>query len=139
MQLGFVGLGKMGANMVQRLLEGGHKVVVFDRSEDAIKSSASKGATAASSLQDLVSKLDKPSAVWIMVPSGDPVEQTIATLRPLLKPDDIIIDGGNSNFKDTARRGESLRESKIHYVDCGTSGGIWGLKLGYCMMIGGED
>jgi 6-phosphogluconate dehydrogenase len=138
MQLGFIGLGKMGANMVQRLLEGGHKVVVYDRSAEAIKQSEEKGAVAASSLEDLVSKLDKPCAVWIMVPSGDPVTQTIQQLKPMLSKDDIVIDGGNSMFKDSKSRYADLQPSGIHFMDVGTSGGIWGLKLGYCMMIGGD-
>jgi len=138
MQLGFIGLGKMGGNMVQRLAEGGHKVVVFDRSEEAMKASVAKGATAASSLEDLVSKLDRPCAVWVMVPSGAPTLQTIASLRPLLGKGDIVIDGGNSNYKESIKRSEELKENGIHFMDVGTSGGIWGLKLGYCMMIGGE-
>ena len=136
MQLGFIGLGKMGANMVQRLLQGGHKVVVYDRSAEAVKSVEEKGAVAATSLEDLVSKLARPCGVWVMVPSGDPVEQTIKSLRPMLGKDDIIIDGGNSNYKDSIRRGKELSEVGIHFMDVGTSGGIWGLKLGYCMMIG---
>jgi 6-phosphogluconate dehydrogenase len=138
MQLGFIGLGKMGANMVQRLLEGGHKVVVYDRSAEAIKASEAKGATAASSLEDLVKKLDKPAAVWVMVPSGDPVNQTINELAKLVSKNDIIIDGGNSMFKESKRHHAELQQKGIHFVDTGTSGGIWGLKLGYCMMIGGD-
>jgi len=139
MQLGFIGLGKMGANMVQRLLEGGHKVVVYDRSDEAIKSSEAKGATAASSLEDLVKKLDKPAAVWVMVPSGAPVNQTIDALKPILAKGDIVIDGGNSNFKESKAHSDDCRNSGLEWVDVGTSGGIWGLKLGYCMMIGGEE
>jgi len=139
MQLGFIGLGKMGANMVQRLLEGGHKVVVYDRSDEANKSSEAKGATAASSLEDLVKKLDKPAAVWVMVPSGAPVNQTIDALKPILAKGDIVIDGGNSNFKESKAHSDDCRKSGLEWVDVGTSGGIWGLKLGYCMMIGGED
>lgn len=138
MQLGFIGLGKMGANMVQRLLEGGHNIAVFDMSADAVKASVDKGAVGSESVEDLASKLDSPKAVWIMVPSGNPVDATIAKLQPLLSAGDIIIDGGNSNFKETKSRGVKLKEHGIHYVDCGTSGGIWGLKNGYCLMVGGE-
>lgn len=138
MQIGFIGLGKMGANMVERLLNGGHKPVVFDFNKAAVESAVEKGAVAADSLEDMVAKLDRPCAIWIMVPSGNPVTNTIATLKPLLGEGDILIDGGNSNYKDTLSRGAELKESKIHYMDVGTSGGIWGLKLGYCMMIGGE-
>lgn len=139
MELGFIGLGKMGGNMVQRLLQGGHRVVVYDRAEELVKSLAEKGAVAASSLEDMVSKLDGPRAVWIMVPSGDPVTNTINSLKPLMSANDIIIDGGNSNYKDTQSRGKMLAESNLRYMDVGTSGGIWGLKLGYCMMIGGDN
>jgi 6-phosphogluconate dehydrogenase len=138
MQIGFIGLGKMGANMVQRLLEDGHNVVVNDRSQEAMDACVAKGAVAANSLEEMVSKLDGPRAIWIMIPSGDPVTKTIASLKPLLNAGDLLIDGGNSNFKDTLSRGADLKESGIHYMDVGTSGGIWGLKLGYCMMIGGE-
>lgn len=138
MQIGFIGLGKMGANMVERLLNGGHTPVVFDFNKAAVEAAVSKGATAAESLEDMVAKLDRPCAIWIMVPSGDPVTKTIASLKPLLGAGDILIDGGNSNYKDTQSRGAALKESGIHYMDVGTSGGIWGLKLGYCMMIGAE-
>src|ERR1044071_2905989 len=138
MELGFIGLGKMGANMVQRLMDGGHRVIVYDRAVEAVKALEAKGAVAASSLEDMVSKLDKPCAVWIMVPSGDPVTHTIASLQPLMSKGDLIIDGGNSNYKDTISRGKQLSEHGLHYMDVGTSGGIWGLKLGYCMMIGGD-
>lgn len=138
MQIGFIGLGKMGANMVQRLLEGGHNVVVNDRSEEAMNALVAKGATAANSLEELVAKLEGPRAIWIMIPSGDPVTKTIASLKPLLNAGDLLIDGGNSNYKDTLSRGADLKQSGIHYMDVGTSGGIWGLKLGYCMMIGAD-
>jgi len=138
MQLGFIGLGKMGANMVQRLLNDGHNIVVYDRSVEAMNSLAEKGATAVNSLAEMVEKLEHPCAIWIMVPSGGPVTNTIAELKPLLSAGDILIDGGNSNYKDTQSRGADLKESGIHYMDVGTSGGIWGLKLGYCMMIGAE-
>ena len=138
MQLGFIGLGKMGANMVQRLLNDGHNIVVYDRSTEAMNSLAEKGATAVNSLAEMVEKLEHPCAIWIMVPSGGPVTNTIAELKPLLSAGDILIDGGNSNYKDTLSRGADLKESGLHYMDVGTSGGIWGLKLGYCMMIGAE-
>lgn len=139
MQLAMVGLGKMGANMTKRLLEQGHELVVTDLSEAAIKESESSGAKGASSLEDLVSKLDSPRVVWVMVPSGNPTESSIMQLRDLLSEGDIVIDGGNSNYKETMRRAESLREKGIHMVDVGTSGGVWGLKEGYSMMIGGEE
>lgn len=138
MQLGFIGLGKMGANMVQRLLNDGHNIVVYDRSLEAMNSLAEKGATAVNSLAEMVEKLERPCAIWIMVPSGGPVTNTIAELKPLLSAGDLLIDGGNSNYKDTLSRGADLKESGLHYMDVGTSGGIWGLKLGYCMMIGAE-
>ena len=136
MQLAMIGLGRMGGNMVQRLLEGGHKVVVFDRSEDAVKASVAKGAKAAKSLADVIQQLSAPRIVWIMVPSGAPVEETIGELVPKLAKGDIIIDGGNSNFHDTMRRAEQLAKKGIDFIDAGTSGGIWGLTVGYCMMIG---
>jgi 6-phosphogluconate dehydrogenase len=137
MQLGMVGLGKMGANMTRRWMLGGHQVVVSDLSPDAVKSLAGEGAVAATSLQDLVSKLKAPRAVWIMVPAGAATEQTVQMLAQYLQPGDTIIDGGNSYFKDDVRRSKSLKEKGIHYVDVGTSGGVWGLERGYCMMIGG--
>ena len=133
-----IGLGKMGGNMTERLLRGGHEVVTFDRSAESVQKYAKLGAKAAGSLADVVKKLNAPRVVWIMVPAGDPVDQTIAELRPLLGDGDIIIDGGNSNFHDTIRRAGALRETGIQYIDCGTSGGIWGLEKGYCLMIGGE-
>ena len=137
MQMGMVGLGRMGANMTRRLMRGGHQVVVSDLSPNAVKELAGEGAVGSASLQDLVSKLKAPRAVWIMVPAGDPTEQTVETLAQYLQPGDTIIDGGNSYFKDDVRRANNLREKKIHYVDVGTSGGVWGLERGYCMMIGG--
>jgi 6-phosphogluconate dehydrogenase len=139
MDIGMVGLGRMGANMTQRLLEGGHRVVVSDLSADAVAASEKTGAIGAGSLADLVGKLSPKRAVWMMVPSGAPVESTIATLRPLLDRGDIIIDGGNSNYHDTLRRGDELAADGIEYVDAGTSGGIWGLKEGYCLMVGASD
>jgi len=137
MQLGMVGLGRMGANMTRRLMRGGHQAVVSDLSADAVKGLAGEGAVASASLQDLVSKLKPPRAVWIMVPAGGPTEQTVQTLTQHLQPGDTIIDGGNSYFKDDVRRSKVLKEKGIHYVDVGTSGGVWGLERGYCMMIGG--
>jgi 6-phosphogluconate dehydrogenase len=137
MQLGMVGLGRMGANMTRRLMRGGHTVVVSDLSADAVKSMASEGAVASSSLDDLVSKLTAPRAAWIMVPSGDPTENTVQALLARMQPGDTIIDGGNSYFKDDVRRSKLCTAKGVHYVDVGTSGGVWGLDRGYCMMIGG--
>jgi 6-phosphogluconate dehydrogenase len=138
MQLAMIGLGKMGGNMTERLVRGGHSVVTYDRSTEAVERYAKLGATGASSLGDVVKKLAVPRIVWIMVPAGDPVDQTIGELRPLLSEGDIVIDGGNSNFHDTMRRAHALREQGIQFIDCGTSGGIWGLEKGYCLMIGGD-
>jgi 6-phosphogluconate dehydrogenase len=139
MDIGMVGLGRMGANMAQRLLDGGHRVVATDLNADAVKSSAAAGAVPASSLADLASKLAPRRAVWMMVPSGDPVQSTIDGLAPHLSAGDIIIDGGNSNYHDSMRRADELREKGIEYLDSGTSGGIWGLKEGFCLMVGGSD
>ena len=139
MKIGMVGLGKMGANMTTRLLRGGHAVVVYDQSADAVQTATKGGAQAGASLEALVGALDAPRAVWVMVPSGDPTEQTVRTLGELLSPGDTIIDGGNSNYKDTIRRGEMLKGKGIAYVDTGTSGGVWGLQEGYALMIGGDD
>src|ERR1700757_4877243 len=139
MQLGMVGLGKMGANMTRRLVGGGHQVVVSDLSADAVKQLAGEGASASSSLEDLISKLKAPRAIWIMVPAGGPTEATVQKLAQHLQPGDAIIDGGNSYFKDDVRRANELKGKGIHYVDVGTSGGVWGLERGYCMMIGGPD
>ncbi len=136
MQLAMIGLGKMGGNMVERLLKGGHKVVVFDRSADAVAASVSKGASAAKNLADLVKQLATPRVIWIMVPAGGPVEDTIAELEPQLAKGDILIDGGNSNFKDSMRRADALAAQGLEFVDAGTSGGIWGLTVGYCLMVG---
>ncbi len=138
MQLGMVGLGKMGANMTTRLLQGGHSMVVYDRNPEAVRAATAEGAQAADSLQDLAQTLIAPRAVWIMVPAGNPTEQVIEELAGLLSPGDVIIDGGNSNYKDSVRRAARLRERDLHFVDVGTSGGIWGLKEGYSMMVGGE-
>jgi 6-phosphogluconate dehydrogenase len=137
MQLGMIGLGRMGSNMVRRLLKAGHEAVVFDRSIKAVHQLVEEKAIGSSSLADFVNKLSKPRAVWLMVPAGV-VDATIADLAPLLEPGDILIDGGNSYYVDDIRRAKQLAEKKIHYVDVGTSGGIWGLERGYCMMIGGE-
>ncbi len=138
MQLGFIGLGKMGGPMVERLLQGGHEIVAFDPVEAAIKAAEAKGALPASSLQDLVAKLDVPRVVWIMVPSGNPTGKTISALSSLLEKGDIVIDGGNSWYKDSMQRAQTLEGKGISFLDAGTSGGIWGLEIGYCLMIGGE-
>jgi 6-phosphogluconate dehydrogenase len=137
MQLGMVGLGRMGANMVRRLLKGGHECVVFDMSPAAVTELAKENAVGAASLVDLVKKLEKPRAVWLMVPAAV-VDKTIADVLPALEPDDTLIDGGNSYYIDDIRRAKELAPRRIHYVDVGTSGGVWGLERGYCMMIGGE-
>ena len=139
MELGFIGLGKMGMNMVTRLRRDQHRVVVYDRSNDLIKQAESQGCVGASSLADLVSKLAAPRAIWIMVPSGAPTEETVEAVAALLKPGDTIIDGGNTRFHDDVRRAANLKKQNLHYVDVGTSGGIWGLKIGYCLMVGGEE
>jgi len=138
MQLGMIGLGRMGANMVRRLLKQGHQCVVFDRSPKAVKELVEEKAVGASSLGELVKKLDKPRAVWLMVPAAV-VDKSIADLLPLLEAGDILIDGGNSYYVDDIRRAKELASKKINYVDVGTSGGVWGLERGYCMMIGGPD
>jgi len=136
MQLAMIGLGRMGGNMVQRLLQGGHQVVVFDRSAEAVKAHVGMGATAARDLADVCGRLTAPRVVWVMVPAGAPVESTIDALAPALSKGDIIIDGGNSNFKDSMRRAAGLNERGLEFIDAGTSGGIWGLTIGYCLMIG---
>ena len=138
MKLGFVGLGRMGGNMVQRLLADGHEIAAYARSADSIREAAKRGAVGASSLSDLVSKLSPPRAVWLMIPAGKPVDESIATLRPVLSRGDVIVDGGNSHFTDSARRAAELEPAGIGFLDCGTSGGIWGLKNGYCLMVGGR-
>ena len=138
MQLGFVGLGKMGSNMVTRLTRGGHAVVAWDRSPDAVERVRAEGATGVDSLAALVSQLSAPRAVWVMVPAGKPTQSTIDELAGLLSAGDTIIDGGNTNFHDDVARAEKLKEKGIFYVDAGTSGGIWGLQNGYCLMVGGE-
>ena len=139
MEIGFVGLGKMGMNMVTRLrLKQAHRVVACDRVPDLIAKAEATGAIGAASLQDLVAKLARPRIVWVMVPSGTPTEDTIHALAGLLEPDDVIVDGGNTKFHDDVRRAATLKSQQIHYVDAGTSGGIWGLQVGYCLMVGGD-
>src|SRR6201997_1103211 len=137
MQLGMIGLGRMGANMVRRLIRNGHDCAVFDRSQQAVSELVKENAAGAASLADLVKKLEKPRAVWLMVPAAV-VDQTIADLLPHLDAGDILIDGGNSYYVDDLKRAKDLAPKQIHYVDVGTSGGVWGLERGYCMMIGGE-
>jgi 6-phosphogluconate dehydrogenase len=140
MQLGFVGLGKMGGNMVHRIhRDSDHQVVAFDFSEEAVGTAEGHGATGASSLEDLVSKLDAPRLVWLMVPAGDPTQQTVDQLAGLLEQGDTIVDGGNTNWHDDVRRAAELDARGIHYIDVGTSGGVWGLEVGYCMMVGGHE
>jgi 6-phosphogluconate dehydrogenase len=140
MQLGFIGLGRMGGNMVHRIhRDSEHECVVYARSEESIREAEGRGAVGASSLEDLVSKLEAPRSVWIMIPAGDPTEQTVQELAGLLGEGDTIIDGGNSRWTDDKRRQEQLAERGIHYVDVGVSGGVWGLEVGYCMMVGGPD
>ena len=137
MQLGMVGLGRMGSNLVRRLMRDGHHCVVYDVNADAIKELAGEGATGATSLEDLAAKLDKPRAVWLMLPAAI-VDSTLDALVPLLDAGDTVIDGGNSYYRDDITRAKRLAPNKIHYIDCGTSGGVWGLERGYCLMIGGE-
>ena len=137
MRLGMVGLGRMGANMTRRLMRGGHEVVVTDLNPDNVENMAGEGSIASTSLDDFVSKLGKPRIAWLMVPAGAPTEQTVQALAQRMQPGDTLIDGGNSYFKDDVRRSGELKKKGIHYVDVGTSGGVWGLERGYCMMIGG--
>jgi 6-phosphogluconate dehydrogenase len=138
MELGFVGLGRMGGNMVTRLLQDKHTIVAYDRGADAVAAAAGRGARTAGSLAELVKTLAPPRAVWVMVPAGEATESTIRELATLLSRGDTIIDGGNTNYKDDVRRGQELAARGLHYVDAGTSGGIWGLKVGYCLMVGGD-
>ncbi len=138
MELGMIGLGRMGGNMTQRLLDGGHRMVAFDPNPEAVTTLAQQGAVPAKSIEDLVAKLSAPRAVWMMVPSGDPTEATLDQLTGLLSAGDVVIDGGNSNYKDSARRSAALIDQGLHFLDAGTSGGIWGPKEGYCMMVGGD-
>ena len=137
MQIGMIGLGRMGANMARRLMKGGHEVVVHDRNPEAVAALRTEGAVAAASLDDLIERLAAPRAVWVMVPSGAATEETVAALSETLKPGDTIIDGGNSYFKDDVRRARDAARRGLHYVDAGTSGGIWGVQRGYCLMVGG--
>ncbi|MFN8527184.1 MAG: decarboxylating 6-phosphogluconate dehydrogenase [Anaerolineae bacterium] len=137
MQLGLVGLGRMGANMNLRLLRGGHQLVVYNQTPEPVKAAAEAGATPSDSLADLVSKLDAPRAVWLMIPAGEPTESSVQQLMGLLQPGDTILDGGNSNYKDSMRRAKMVGDKGLHYIDVGTSGGVWGLAEGYSLMIGG--
>lgn len=139
MDIGMIGLGRMGANMTQRLLDGGHRVVVTDLNPEAIGVAEASGATAARSLDDMVSKLPPRRAIWMMVPSGEAVQVTVDALAPLLSPGDVVIDGGNSNYHDSMRRAEQLAASRVEFVDAGTSGGVWGLTEGFCLMVGASD
>ncbi len=139
MELGMIGLGKMGGNMTERLLRGGHRVVAFDRNPETVKAAVAGGATGVDSLEALVGQLTSPRAIWMMVPAGAPIDSTIAALQPLLQSGDILIDGGNSLYKDTQARAARLKDHGLQYVDAGTSGGIWGLQEGYCLMVGGEQ
>jgi len=138
MQIGFVGLGKMGLNMVTRLARGGHQVIAFDRAKDAVSRAEAAGARGTDSLEALVPALSAPRAVWVMVPAGPATESTVAALADLLSPGDVMIDGGNTNFHDDVRRAGALAKKQVQYVDAGTSGGIWGLQEGYCLMVGGD-
>jgi 6-phosphogluconate dehydrogenase len=138
MELGMIGLGKMGGFMSERLIRGGHRVIGFDRDPAVVQKLAEKGAVSANSLENIISQLKPPRAIWLMVPAGDPVDQTIAALVPHLAPGDTIIDGGNSYYKDSMRRAAALAPKKINFVDCGTSGGVWGITEGYSMMVGGD-
>jgi 6-phosphogluconate dehydrogenase len=138
MQIGLIGLGRMGSNIARRLMQRGHQAVVYDREPKAVSTLAAEGATGAGGLEELVSKLGKPRTVWVMLPAGEITEGAIRELGELLEPGDVVIDGGNTFWKDDIRRAAALRQRKLHYVDIGTSGWVWGLERGYCMMIGGE-
>jgi 6-phosphogluconate dehydrogenase len=139
MRIGIVGLGRMGANIARRLMQHGHEAVVWDRDDKAVSGLSGEGAVGATSLDDMITKMNGPRIFWIMLPAGGPTESTIEDLGNKLSPGDIVIDGGNTFYKDDIRRSKTLAEKKIHYVDVGTSGGVWGLERGYCMMIGGDD
>jgi 6-phosphogluconate dehydrogenase len=139
MQMGMIGLGRMGGNMTERCLRGGHEMVVYDRNAETVSAYAAKGAAGAASVADLVTKLEEPKAVWLMLPAGEVTESAVTEVSGLLQADDVIIDGGNSMFKDDVRRAQALQKKGVHYVDVGTSGGIWGIDRGYCMMIGGSQ
>jgi 6-phosphogluconate dehydrogenase len=138
MQLGVIGLGRMGGNIVRRLMRNGHNCVVYDLNADAVRELAGEGASASRSLEDLVAQLDPPRPVWVMLPAGEVTEQTVRALAELMAPGDIVMDGGNSYYKDDIRRAQALKPKGLRYVDIGTSGGIWGIERGYCMMIGGD-
>ena len=138
MEIGMIGLGRMGSNMARRLLDGSHRVVVYDPIKEAIEALVAQGATGSVSINDLVGRLTPPRAIWLMVPSGEPTESTIDTVAAELSQGDVVIDGGNSNYKDSVRRASALLEKGIKFLDAGTSGGIWGLKEGYCLMVGGD-
>jgi 6-phosphogluconate dehydrogenase len=138
MRIGVIGLGRMGANISRRLMRGGHQVVAFDLNPDSVRDLSAEGATGAGSLEEAAAQLQAPRVFWLMLPAGAPTEDTVAALRTLLQAGDVVIDGGNSFFKDDIRRSRECREQGIHYVDVGTSGGVWGLERGYCLMIGGE-
>ena len=139
MELGMIGLGRMGGNMAQRLVAGGHRVVTYDRDSDAVTASHDFGGEGATSLEDVISRLAAPRAIWIMVPAGEPTENTLDELSELLSPGDAVLDGGNANYKDSMRRGKKLAARGIDFIDVGTSGGIWGLTEGYSLMVGGEE
>ena len=139
MQIGFVGLGRMGMNMVTRLVRGGHQVVVWNRTQEKVKDAVKEGATGAATLEELVKKLTAPRAVWLMVPAGKTTDDMLEKVLPHLAKGDIVVDGGNANYKDSQRRGAALAEKGIRFMDAGTSGGVWGLKVGYCLMVGGEE
>ena len=139
MELGFIGLGRMGMNMVIRLLRGGHRVIVYNRSPEKVREAEGHGAVGSTSIADLVGRLSRPRAIWVMVPAGAATQEMIDTVARQLDRDDTVIDGGNSNFHDDARRAATLEPLGLHYVDVGTSGGIWGLEVGYCLMVGGEE
>ncbi|SCX95524.1 6-phosphogluconate dehydrogenase (decarboxylating) [Nitrosospira sp. Nl5] len=139
MELGMIGLGRMGGNMAQRLIRGGHRVAGFVRNAAALQEAEEKGIAPVTTLEALTNELKAPRVIWLMIPAGAAVDETIAALLPLLSADDIIIDGGNSNYKDTQRRAQMLKANRIHYVDTGTSGGVWGLENGYSIMVGGDE
>ena len=139
MQLGMIGLGRMGGDMVRRLMRGGHACVVFDLNAQTVKQCEQDGATGAASLDELIQKLTPPRAVWVMLPAGAATDETVTALAEKMEADDIIIDGGNSHFKDDIRRAKALKSQGLHYVDTGTSGGVWGVERGYCLTVGGED
>ena len=139
MQLGMIGLGRMGGNMVRRLMRGGHACVVFDLNAHTVKQYEQDGATGAASLDDLIQRLTPPRAVWVMLPAGAATDETVTALAEKLAADDSIIDGGNSHFKDDIRRAQALKPKGLHYVDIGTSGGVWGAERGYCLTVGGEQ